>query len=124
MNNSTDIIKRCKENLPLFKKLALVDVPNLYDLFNSFIADFCSKKCKNILENNPYHTLDMYYGDDMNIGNIKYMVSLYEENILIDINATSVVILKRFIDTVQKTILVMDFERFYELYVKNIYVKE
>ena len=40
----TDITKRYNENLPLLKKLALVNVPNLYGLFNSLIADFCKQK--------------------------------------------------------------------------------
>ena len=124
MNNLTDITKRYNENLPLLKKLALVDVPNLYGLFNSLIADFCKQKCKDILENKPYHHLNMSYGDDMSIDNIKYIVSFYEENIYIEVNPLIIVIQKKFIDKVQDTIYEMNFERFYELYVKNIYVKE
>ena len=124
MNNLTNITKRYNENLPLLKKLALVDVPNLYGLFNSLIADFCKQKCKNILKNNPYHNLNMSYGDDMNIGHIKYVVGFYEENIYIEVNALNIVIRKQFIDAIQETILDMNFERFYELYVKNLYVKE
>jgi hypothetical protein len=120
----TDITKRYNENLPLLKKLALVNVPNLYSLFNSLIADFCKQKCKDILENNPYHHLNMSYGDDMSIDNIKYIVSFYEENIYIEVNPLIIVIQKKFIDKVQETILEMNFERFYELYVKNVYVKE
>lgn len=120
----TDITKRYNENLPLLKKLALVDIPNLYGLFNSLIADFCKQQCKDILENKPYHHLNMSYGDDMSIDNIKYIVSFYEENIYIEVNPLIIVIQKKFIDKVQDTILGMDFERFYELYVKNVYVKE
>jgi hypothetical protein len=120
----TDITKRYNENLPLLKKLALVDVPNLYGLFNTLIADFCKQKCKDILENKPYHHLNMSYGDDMSIDNIKYIVSFYEENIYIEVNPLIIVIQKKFIDKVQETILEMNFERFYELYVKNVYVKE
>lgn len=120
----TDITKRYNENLPLLKKLALVDVPNLYGLFNSLIADFCKQKCQNILENNPYHHLCMSYDDDMCIDNIKYVVSFYEENINIEVNSLSIIIRKQFIDRTQETILDMNFERFYELYVKNIYVKD
>lgn len=122
--NVTDITKRYNENLPLLKKLALVNVPNLYGLFNSLIADFCKQKCKVILENNPYHHLNMSYGDDMSINNIKYVVSFYEENIYIEVNALNIVIRKQFIDAIQETILDMNFERFYELYIKNVYVKE
>ena len=44
MNNLADITKRYNHNLPLLKKLALVNVPNLYGLFNSLIADFCKGK--------------------------------------------------------------------------------
>ena len=124
MNNLIDLTKRYNENLPLLRKLALVDVPNLYGLFNSLIADFCKQRCKNILENEPYHRLDMSYGDDMSIGNIQYKASFYEENILVDVNPAFVVIRKRFLDDIQETILEMNFERFYELYVKNVYVKE
>ena len=120
----TDITKRYNHNLPLLKKLALVDVPNLYGLFNSLIADFCKEQCKDILENKPYHHLNMSYGDDMSIDNIKYIVSFYEENIYIEVNPLVIVIQKKFIDKVQDTIFGMDFERFYELYVKNVYVKE
>ena len=122
--NVSDITKRYNENLPLLKKLALVDVPNLYGLFNSLIADFCKQKYKYILENNPYHHLNMSYGNDMSIDNIKYVVSFYEENIHIEVNALYIVIRKQFIDSIQETILDMNFERFYELYVKNVYVKE
>lgn len=124
MNSLTEITKRYNENLPLLKKLALVDVPNLYGLFNSLIADFCKQKCKNILEYNPYHHLNMSYGDDMSIDNIKYIASFYEENIYIEVNPLMIVIQKKFIDKIQETILEMNFERFYELYVKNVYVKE
>ena len=122
----TDITKRYNENLPLLKKLALVDVPNLYGLFNSLIHDFCKgeRLCQDILENKPYHHLNMSYGDDMSIDNIKYIVSFYEENIYIEVNPLMIVIQKKFIDKIQETILEMNFERFYELYVKNIYVKE
>lgn len=120
----TDITKRYNENLPLLKKLALVDIPNLYGLFNSLIADFCKQKCKDILENNPYHHLSMSYGNDMSIDNIKYAVSFYEKNIDIEVNPLSIVIRKRFIDKTQETILEMGFEKFYKLYVKNVYVKE
>lgn len=123
MNNLNDITKKYKENLPLLKKLALVDVPNLYGLFNSLIADFCKQKCKDILENNPYHHLNMSYGDDMSIDNIKYVVSFYEENIYIEVNPLFIFIRKQFINSIQETILEMNFERFYELYVKNVYVK-
>lgn len=122
--NVSEITKRYNENLPLLKKLALVDVPNLYGLFNSLIADFYRQKYKDILENNPYHHLNMSYDDDMSIDNIKYVVSFYEENINIEVNALYIVIRKQFIDTIQETILDMNFERFYELYVKNVYVKE
>ena len=122
--NATDITKRYDENLPLLKKLALVNVHNLYGLFNSLIADFCKQKCKDILENKPYHHLNMSYGDDMSIDNIKYVVSFYEENIYIEVNPLIIVIQKKFIDKVQDTIIEMNFERFYELYVKNVYVKE
>ena len=124
MNNLTYITKRYNENLPLLKKLALVNVPNLYGLFNSLIADFCKQKCKVILENKPYHHLNMSYGDDMSIDNIKYIASFYEENIYIEVNPLMIVIQKKFIDKIQETILEMKFERFYELYVKNVYVKE
>ena len=120
----TDITKRYNENLPLLKKLALVDVPNLYGLFNSLIADFCKQKCKDILENNPYHHLNMSYDNDMSIDNIKYVVSFYEKNNDIEVNPLSIVIRKRFIDKIQETILEMNFDRFYKLYVKNVYVKE
>lgn len=124
--NVTDITKRYNHNLPLLKKLALVDVPNLYGLFNTLIADLCKGKklCQNILENNPYCHLNMSYDNFMCIDNIKYVVSFYEENINIEVNALYIVIRKQFIDTIQETILDMNFERFYELYVKNVYVKE
>ena len=122
--NVTEITKRYNHNLPLLNKLALVDVPNLYGLFNSLIADFCKQKCKDILENNPYHSLDMSYDDDMSIRNIKYNVSFYEQNILVDVNVSFVIIRKRYLKDTQETILDMNFERFYELYVKNVYVKE
>ena len=56
--NVTEITKRYNENLPLLKKLALVDVPNLYGLFNSLIADFCKQKCKDILENNGWKIME------------------------------------------------------------------
>ena len=121
--NVSDITKRYNENLPLLKKLALVDVPNLYGLFNTLIADFCKQKCKDILENRPYHHLNMSY-DDMSIDNIKYVVSFYEKNIDIEVNPLSIVIRKRYLKDTQEIILDMKFERFYELYVKNVYVKE
>ena len=122
--NVTDITKSYNENLPLLKKLALVDVPNLYGLFNSLIADFCKQKCKDILENKPYHHLNMSYDDDMCIDNIKYVVSFYEENILVDVNALFVNLRKRYLEDTQEIFFEMNFERFYELYVKNVYVKE
>ena len=122
--NVTDITKRYNHNLPLLKKLALVDVPNLYGLFNTLIADFCRQKYKDILENNPYHHLNMSYDNDMSIDNIKYVVSFYEENISIEVNALNIVVKRQFIDDVKEVILDMDFERFYELYVKNVYVKK
>ena len=122
--NVTDITKRYNENLPLLRKLALVDVPNLYGLFNTLIADFCKQKCKDILENRPYHHLNMSYDDIMSIDNIKYVVSFYEENIDIEVNPLSIVIRKRYLKDTQEIILDMKFERFYELYVKNVYVKE
>lgn len=122
--NVTDITKRYYENLPLLKKLALVDVPNLYGLFNTLIADFCKQKCKDILENGPYHHLNMSYDDYMSIDTIKYVVSFYEENIDIEVNPLSIVIKKRYLKDTQEIILDMKFERFYELYVKNVYVKE
>ncbi len=121
--NVSDITKRYNENLPLLKKLALVDVPNLYGLFNTLIADFCKQKCKDILENGPYRHLNMSY-DDMSIDNIKYVVSFYEKNIDIEVNPLSIVIRKRYLKDTQEIILDMNFERFYELYVKNVYVKE
>ena len=126
MNSLTDITKRYNHNLPLLKKLALVDVPNLYGLFNSFIHDFCKGKklCQNILENNPYCHLNMSYDNFMCIDNIKYVVSFYEDNISIEVNALNIVVKRQFIDDVKEVILDMDFERFYELYVKNVYVKE
>ena len=124
MSNLTDITKRYNHNIPLLKKLALVDVPNLYGLFNSLIADFCKQKCKDILENKPYHHLSMSYGDDMSIDNIKYVVSFYEENISIEVNALYITLKRNFLGDVKEVILDMDFERFYELYVKNVYVKE
>ena len=124
MNNLIDLTKRYNENLPLLKKLALVDVPNLYGLFNSLIADFCKQKCKDILENKPYHHLNMSYDDDMCIDNIKYVVSFYEENILVDVNALFVNLRKRYLEDTQEIFFEMNFERFYELYVKNVYVKE
>lgn len=121
-----DITKRYNHNLPLLKKLALVDVPNLYGLFNSLIADFCKGKklCQNILENNPYCHLNMSYDNFMCIDNIKYVVSFYEDNISIEVNALNIVVKRKFIDDVKEVILDMGFERFYELYVKNVYVKE
>ena len=124
--NVSEITKRYNHNLPLLKKLALVDVPNLYGLFNSLIADFCKGKklCQNILEYNPYHHLNMSYGDDMSIDNIKYVVSFYEENISIEVNALYITIKRNFLGDVKEVILDMEFERFYELYVKNVYVKE
>lgn len=124
--NITDITKRYYENLPLLKKLALVNVPNLYGLFNSLIHDFCKGKklCQNILENNAYCHLNMSYDNFMCIDNIKYVVSFYEDNIYIEVNPLMIVIQKKFIDKIQETIFEMDFERFYELYVKNVYVKE
>ncbi len=124
--NVTDITNRYNENLPLLKKLALVNVPNLYGLFNSLIHDFCKGKssCQDILENNPYHHLNMSYGDDMSIDNIKYVVSFYEENIYIEVNPLCIIIRRQFIDEIREIILEMKFERFYELYVKNVYVKE
>ena len=66
----------------------------------------------------------MSYGDDMCIDNIKYVVSFYEDNISIEVNALNIVVKRKFIDDVKEVILDMDFERFYELYVKNVYVKE
>jgi hypothetical protein len=60
----------------------------------------------------------------MSIDNIKYVVSFYEKNIDIEVNPLSIVIRKRFIDKIQETILEMGFEKFYKLYVKNVYVKE
>lgn len=125
MNNLTDITKRYNENLPLLKKLALVNIPNLYGLFNSLIADLCKGKrlCQDILENNPYHHLNMSY-DDMSIDNIKYVVSFYEENISIEVNALYITVKRNFLGDVKEVILDMNFERFYELYVKNVYVKE
>lgn len=122
--NVSEITKRYNENLLLLKKLALVDVPNLYGLFNTLIADFCKQKCKDILENNPYHHLNMSYDNDMSIDNIKYVVSFYEDNISIEVNALNIVVKRQFIEDVKEVILDMDFERFYELYVKNVYVKE
>jgi hypothetical protein len=93
-------------------------------LFNSLIADFCKQKCKDILENKPYHHLNMSYDDDMCIDNIKYVVSFYEENILVDVNALFVNLRKRYLEDTQEIFFEMNFERFYELYVKNVYVKE
>lgn len=121
--NVSEITKRYDENLPLLKKLALVDVPNLYGLFNTLIADFCKQKCKDILENKPYYHLNMSY-DDMSIDNIKYVVSFYEDNISIEVNALYITIKRKFLGDVKEIILDMDFRRFYELYVKNVYVKE
>jgi hypothetical protein len=60
----------------------------------------------------------------MCIDNIKYVVSFYEDNISIEVNALNIVVKRQFIDDVKEVILDMDFERFYELYVKNVYVKE
>lgn len=120
----TEITKRYNKNLPLLKKLALVDVPNLYGLFNTIIHDFCKEKCRDILENKPCHHLCMYYNDDMCIDSIRYVVSFYEDNIQIEVNPFSIVIRKQFIDRIKETILDMDFIRFYEMYVKNVYVKE
>ena len=124
--NVTEITKRYNHNLPLLKKLALVDVPNLYGLFNSIIHDFCNGKklCQNILENNPYCHLNMSYDNFMCIDNIKYVVSFYEDNIAIEVNALYITIKRNFIGDVKEVILDMEFERFYELYVKNVYVKE
>ena len=121
MNNLTDITKRYNHNLPLLKKLALVDVPNLYGLFNNLIHDFCKGKklCQNILENNPYCYLSMFYDNFMCIDNIKYVVSFYEENISIEVNALNIIVKRKFIDDVKEVILDIDFERFYELYVKK-----
>lgn len=126
MNNLADITKRYNHNLPLLKKLALVNVPNLYGLFNSLIADFCKGKklCQNILENNPYCHLNMSYDNFMCIDNIKYVVSFYEDNISIEVNALYITIKRNFLGDVKEVILDMNFERFYELYVKNVYVKE
>lgn len=126
MNSLTDITKRYNHNLPLLKKLALVNVPNLYGLFNGLIHDFCKGKklCQNIMENNPYCHLNMSYDNFMCIDNIKYVVSFYEDNIFIEVNALNIVVKRQFIDDVKEVILDMDFERFYELYVKNVYVKE
>ena len=124
--NVSEITKRYNHNLPLLKKLALVNVPNLYGLFNSIIHDFCKSKklCHNILENNPYCHLNMSYDNFMCIDNIKYVVSFYEDNISIEVNALYITIKRNFLGDVKEVILDMDFERFYELYVKNVYVKE
>lgn len=82
------------------------------------------KLCQNILENNPYCHLNMSYDNFMCIDNIKYVVSFYEDNISIEVNALYITIKRNFLGDVKEVILDMNFERFYELYVKNVYVKE
>lgn len=113
-------------NQPLFNKLAIVNTPNLYGLFNTLIADHCrgNERCAEILNNKPSHKLKMIYDDNMHIETMYYYVSWYDANIRVSVNAININITVNGYYRQPNRIFEMEFERFYELYVNNVYVKD
>lgn len=113
-------------NQAMFNKLAIVNAPNLYGLFNTLVADHCSgnKHCTDILNNKPSHRLEMIYDDNMHIKTMHYYVSWYDANIRVSVNAINIKINVNTYYQQPVRIFEMEFERFYELYVNNVYVKD